>query len=102
MIVNVKTMAGTEFQFASRKDMQKAFDKPNQTPITNDSYVNAWARNAPEWKWLPTRVLHVRRNSVVYVVSAEDMAESDEDLPAKATAEERKRRFEEREAAKDA
>lgn len=98
MIVNVKTRSGATFQFASRKDLRKAMDKPGAEPLSDDKYTKGWVKDAPEWQWRPVRVLHLRRISIDHVVAAEDVALSPEDLPAQAVAEERKASYEKREA----
>lgn len=92
MIVNVHTSDNrTVFQFASRKDMVKVLPRDHDEPEkVAEPRVQAWVKWTPESDWRSVRVRAIRRGAINYVVSAEDEAESDADLPAKDLAEERR------------
>jgi hypothetical protein len=100
VIVNVRMADGrTTFQFASRKDLQKALGMEPDDSHTAGGWVK-WNPDDPNW--VPLRVCHIRKHSVAFVVAAEDVVESDDDLPAKEVAEARLAAWQKREAEEEA
>lgn len=94
MIVNVRMKDGlTTFQFASRKDFVRTL---GQDPSADDALVRqtAWVKRNPgaEEPWHRMRIAFINRHSVAFVIAAEDTP--DYGLPAKETADERRRKFE--------
>lgn len=100
MIVNVQLADNrTLFQFASRGDLQQAMA---HAPGEEVRGVQAWMRSPLTGnEWIEVRAAFVRKHSVMFVIEAEAIAE-ETGLPAKATADERKRKWEEREAVQGA
>lgn len=101
MIVNVHMADGkTVFQFPSRKSLRKALGhEPG-----DEGWERAFMRTNLTSGWIPVRTPYIRKHSVAFIVTAEDVATGDptEDLlPAKAMADERARRWREREDADD-
>lgn len=83
MIVNVRMADGhTTFQFASRGDLQKVLKREAADDGRPVECFAKWSLD-DEAPWVPVRGVHVRRHSIAFVVSAEDMAAGDDDLPAK-------------------
>lgn len=88
MIVNVAMTDGSVFQFASRNDLRRVLDR--DLAEQDDRTVTAWAQfNTDTREWAPLRTAYLRKHSILYIVAAEDVAESDADLPAKALRDER-------------
>lgn len=98
MIVNVHMKDGrTTFQFAARRDLRRVL---GTDPGEERRPAIAWVFSKElDTAWRRIRIQHISKNSVSHVLAAEDIASSDEDLPAKAEAEERQKRYEEREPA---
>lgn len=99
MIVNVRIKDGrSTFQFATRGDFKRALGEPHQLdrPLRPVKAWVKWNRDDPDWHEIG--VPFIQKSSVSFVVNARDEAESDDDLPAKESADERLRRFEERAA----
>lgn len=103
MIVNVVMADGqTTFQLATRKDLTRLLDRDNCGE--EDRPIQGWIfrRWDAERGWLPVRMTYIRRNSIACVVSAEDLATDEADLPAKAEADRRRQQYEAAREAADA
>lgn len=101
MIVNVRIKDGrTTFQFASRRDLLRALGEPHT--LTEEAHlrpVKAWAKwNLDDPDWQEIGIPFINKSSVSFVVNARDAATSEADLPALEEANERLRRYEQREA----
>jgi hypothetical protein len=96
VIVNAHISDGrTVFQFASRGDLQQAL---RREVGSEERTFPTWVRWDLDGGWRPVRLSSLRRQSVAFVVSAMDSAESDDQLPAKEEAQRRLDRHREREA----
>jgi len=96
MIVNARMKDGrTTFQFASRKDFMSAIGQDPEQKMVRQT---CWVKHniAEEEPWHVTRVNFINKNSIAFVLNAEDMPWFG--LPAKPTADERKAKFEAAEA----
>jgi hypothetical protein len=97
VIVNVHMADGkTVFQFPSRKSLQRALGHEPGDEGNEQAFIRTNVTDG----WVPVRAAYIRKHSVAFVVAAEDVAanESVEDeLPAKAMADERARQWRERE-----